>query len=75
MVELLVKYIQDKGYIVDVLPHTLVIRKEAKGQLFSLSWGIHSSDMRPDFEEVLYYAATRKLMELEEAIAQYRYLP
>ena len=71
MIELLIQYIRDKGYIVDVRPSTLLIRKYAKDQLFSIAWMIFKDDLRPDAEELLYYQATRKCDEIEQAISEY----
>ncbi len=70
MIELLVKYIQDKGYEVHILPGVLLIRKEANGQICSVDWAIPKHDLRPDFEEYLYYVAHRYMDMIEKAIAE-----
>ena len=69
MIELVVKYIRDKGFMVDVRPGVLVIRKYAKGELCSLGWSISQYDIRPEFEEVLYAEATKRCEQIDQAIA------
>ncbi len=69
MIELVVKYIRDKGFIVDVRPGVLVIRKYAQDELCSIGWAISPYDLRPEFEEVLYYQATKRCEQIDQAIA------
>jgi hypothetical protein len=77
MIELLIKYIQDKGYRVkiippgDLMPGVLTIRKKAKGQLFGIDWAIPKHELHPDSEEILYYQATKRCDLIEEAITNY----
>jgi hypothetical protein len=70
MIEVLIKYIQDKGYQVHVLPGILLIRKEAHGKIYGMDWAISSHDLCPDMEEVLYYQATQRCDLIEQAIAE-----
>lgn len=78
MIEILVKYIQDKGYTVNVRyiadsdTGVLYIRKQAKGQKFGIDWAIPKYDLRPDAEEWLYWQATCRCDQIEEAIANYQ---
>lgn len=67
MIEALVSYIQDQGYLVDVLPGRLIIRKYVQGQLLSLSWMIAQVDVQYLPKEVLFDMADRKLAELRRA--------
>lgn len=68
MIELLVKYIQDKGFQVDVFPHVLHISKEANGLICGRNWAVLPWDLRPDLEECLFYDATRCCDEIDEEI-------
>ena len=78
MIELLIKYIQDKGYEVRIVPSieffpgVLLIRKIAKGQAFGIDWAIPTHGLHPDFEEILYDEATKRCDQIEQAIAQYQ---
>lgn len=72
MIELLVKYIQDKGFIVDVHPGILVIRKYVKDQLYGIDWAISKHDLRPEFEQWLYEAATDRCEQIDQAIAAHQ---
>jgi len=70
MIELLIKYIQDKGYRVEVIPRVLLIRKRVGDELYGIDWAIPESDLTPDMEEILYYEATKRCDLIEEAIAE-----
>lgn len=82
MIELLVKYIQDKGYICDVCPRMLIIRKYAPRprpwggldrptlELVGVNWMISPVDLKYAYEHVMYQAADRKLEEIEQAIIE-----
>jgi hypothetical protein len=72
MIELLIKYIQDKGYKVRVMPNVLLIQKEAKGQIFGVDWAISQFDLHPDFEQYLYDGADKRLELIDEAIRAYK---
>lgn len=67
MIEALVSSLQDQGYLVDVLPGILIIRKYVQGQLLSLSWMIAQADVKNFPKEALFDMADRKLAELRRA--------
>ena len=68
-IELLIKYTQDKGYLVEVMPRGLIIRKYAGDLLYSIAWMIDKSDLEPQLWGVLTEVADRKCAEIEQSIA------
>jgi len=68
-IELLINYIQDKGYQVGVIPHTLIIYKYAHDLLYSNSWMISPFDLQPQLWDALTDQADRRIAEIEQAIA------
>ena len=70
MIEVLIKYIQDKGFEVHVESGFLIIRKKVGGKIYSISWGISRHVLRPEREELLYYLADTTLEQLNRAIAE-----
>lgn len=70
MIELLIKYIQDKGYTVDVRPRAIIIRKVVQEELISYGWMISKFDLQPELEDYLYWQADVKCQEIEDAIIE-----
>lgn len=72
MIELIVKYVQDKGYEVDVGTGFLIIRKKVGDEVCSISWVISRYILQPEYEKLLYSLADTTLGQLNRAIAERR---
>lgn len=70
MIELLIKYIEDKGFAVDVYPGRLHIYKCRGDECVAVNWMIAKHDLCYDFEEVLYYEAYRRCEDIDRMIEQ-----
>ncbi len=66
-IEILIDYIQKKGFEVDVRPNALIIRKTIGGQLLSLGWGIAPIELTYADKDTLFFAADQKLQEFTYA--------
>jgi hypothetical protein len=76
MIEVLIQYIRDKGFIVDIIPAfeqhpgVLMIRKYAGKELCSVSWCIPKQDLRPELEEYLHDVADHYMDMIDTGIAE-----
>lgn len=68
MIEALIKYIEDKGYTVGVIPETLLIRKIAYGQQVGIDWAISQIELASLPWELLTDEADRRIGLIEDAI-------
>lgn len=67
-IEILIDYLQKKGYRVWVYAEMLLIEKMVEGQICSLAWAISKIQLQqtPDF--LLFHEADRRIREIEKAI-------
>jgi hypothetical protein len=76
MIELIIKYITDKGYKVDIKPASeeivgaLWIYKVVDGLMCGYMWYISKYDLQPQLEQALYWQADSHIAEIERVIAQ-----
>ena len=70
MIEALVQYIKDKGFLVDVYPGELVISKKVGEQKISMNWAISQLDIQYLYaaKEILFQEADDRMRTVDEAI-------
>jgi len=72
VIEAIINYIQEKGYIVGVIPGCLLIRKMAKGRQWGINWAISKVELRSLSWDLLTHAADQRLELMEKAIEGYQ---
>lgn len=69
-IEVLVDYIQKKGYNVSVMTESLLIWKIAKGQRINKNWAISKIELNALSWDLLTYEADHQIGLIEKAIEQ-----
>jgi len=70
MIEVLIDYIQKKGFQASVIPGVLLIRKHAKGQRFGMDWAIPADELQPEWKDELFDMADHRMALIDAAIAR-----
>lgn len=70
MIEVMINYIREHGFIVDVRERVLVIRKRIDGQLFSMSRAIAEVELNAIDEHMAEWIAERWIEQFNAGVKQ-----